>query len=142
MGVGDKINSDGIKNLKAKAAEEAIIGLLLLYDEFRDMVISGKAELAGEDFFSDFHRRAFENIISLQKQEQYDFSMLGEYFDPDEMGRLQGLEQKRRMLTENGREVFASCIEALKNEKMVSPTESSDGIDEIKKLLERKRTGR
>jgi len=138
MGVGDKINTEAIKNVKAKAAEEAVIGLLLLYDEFRDMVISEKAALCSDDFFSDFHRRAFETVISLQKQDQYDFSLLGEYFTPDEMGRLQGLEQKRRALTENGKTVFLQCVEALKKEKQLS-SGGEDGIDEIRRLLESKR---
>ena len=138
MGVGDKINTEGIKNLKAKAAGEAVIGLLLLYDEFRDMIISKKAELGSDDFFSDFHKRVFEKIISLQSQDQYDFSLLGEYFTPDEMGRLQGLEQKRRALTENGKTVFLQCVEALKKEKQLS-SGADDGIDEIRRLLESKR---
>ncbi len=138
MGVGDKINTEGIKNLKAKAAEEAVIGLLLLYDEFRDMVISEKTALCSDDFFSEFHKRVFDAVISLQRQNQYDFSLLGEHFTPDEMGRLQGLEQKRRALTENGKTVFLQCVDALKTEKQLS-SGSEDGIDEIRRLLESKR---
>ena len=139
MGVGDKINVEGIKNIKAKAAEEAIIGMLLLYDEFRDGIADRKIELSSDDFFSDFHRRVFEKIIELQSADQYDFSMLGQFFDPDEIGRLQGLEQKRRVLTDNGKSVFLQCVEALKKEKALSPTEGQGGIDEIRRLLESKR---
>ena len=138
MGVGDKINADGIKNIKAKAAEEAVIGLLLIYDEYRDAIIRGKAELSAEDFVSEFHARVFDKIISLQRENQFDFSLLGEFFTPDEMGRLQGLEQKRRVLTENGNSVFLQCVETVKEEKR-SSTASADGIDEIKRLLEQKR---
>ena len=143
MGVGDKVNTDGIKNIKAKAAEEAVIGLLLLYDEYRDLVISEKIKLSKDDFFSEFHGRVFDKIISLQKENQYDFSLLGEFFTPDEMGRLQGLEQKRRMLTENGRAVFDQCVEALKKEKQLSSSGSEGGgIDEIRRLLEHKRANK
>lgn len=138
MGVGDKINADGIKNIKAKAAEEAVIGLLLIYDEYRDAIIRGKAELSAEDFVSEFHARVFDKIISLQRENQFDFSLLGEFFTPDEMGRLQGLEQKRRVLTENGNSVFLQCVETVKEEKR-SSTASADGIDEIKRMLEQKR---
>ena len=139
MGVGDKINVEGIKNVRAKAAEEAIIGLMLLYDEFRDGVVDKKIELSSEDFFSDFHKRVFERIIELQRADQYDFSMLGQFFDPDEIGRLQGLEQKRRVLTDNGKSVFLQCVEALKREKALEPTVGEGGIDEIRRLLESKR---
>ena len=138
MGVGDKINADGIKNIKAKAAEEAVIGLMLTYDEYRDAIIRGKAELSADDFTSEFHARVFDKIIELQKENQFDFSLLGEFFTPDEMGRLQGLEQKRRVLTENGMQVFLQCVATVKEEKRSSSSEAS-GIDEIKRLLEQKR---
>ena len=139
MGVGDKINVDGIKNVRAKAAEEAIIGLMLLYDEYRDAIVGRKVELDSESFFSDFHRRVFEKIVELQKGDQFDFSLLGQFFTPDEMGRLQGLEQKRRALTENGKTVFVQCVEALKREKSLAPAGEEGGIDEIRRLLESKR---
>ncbi len=139
MGVGDKINTDGIKNIKAKSAEEAVIGLMLLYDEYRDGVAYGKISLTSEDFFSDFHRRVFERVVEMQKEDRYDFALLGECFTPDEMGRLQGLEQKRRALTENGKSVFLGCVEALKKEKGMSAGDDGDSIDAIRRLLESKR---
>ena len=139
MGVGDKINVDGIKNVKAKSAEEAIIGLLLIYDEYRDGVVSGKIELTENDFFSDFHRRVFERVIEMQKVDRYDFSLLGEFFSPDEIGRLQGLMQKRRALTETGKAVFLGCVEALNKEKGLAASSETDSIDAIRRLLESKR---
>ncbi len=140
MGVGDRINTDGIKNMRAKAAEEAVIGLLLMYEEYRESVCRGKVELKKEHFLSEFHGRAFEKIIELQKEDQYDFALLGADFSPDEMGRLQGLEQKRRVLTENGRTVFENCVTAVKRESAGSG-QNETGIDEIRRLLERKRNG-
>jgi DNA primase len=139
MGVGDRINVDAIKNVKARAAEEAIIGLLLIYDEYRDGVADGKISLSGEDFFSEFHRRVFERIIEMQREDRYDFSLLGEFFSPDEMGRLQGLERKRRALTENGKSVFLGCIETLKKEKGLTVSDETDSIDAIRRLLDSKR---
>ena len=139
MGVGDKINTEAIKNIRARSAEEAVVGLLLIYDEYRDGVADGKIELSQDDFFSDFHRRAFEKIIEMQKEDRFDFSLLGEFFSPDEMGRLQGLEQKRRALTENGRSVFLGCVETLKKEKGLSEKDDSDSIDAIRRLLDSKR---
>jgi len=137
MGIGDNINRDAAKNIRAKSAEEAVIGLLLMFDEYRELVVKGTVRLKKEDFFSEFHSRVFERIIGLAESGEYDFSLLGQFFTPDEMGRLQGLEQKRRALTENGREVFTQCVKALKSEKSLA--QSGDGIDEIMMLLERKR---
>lgn len=138
MGVGDKINSDAIKNIRAKSAEEAVIGLLLLFEEYRALVVSKKVGLCKDDFFSEFHSRVFEKIISLHEENQYDFSMLGQFFNPDEMGRLEGLEQKRRALTENGRAVFEQCVSTLKAEKQIA-AQGTDSIDSIRMLLEQKR---
>ena len=112
---------------------------MLLFDEYRDAVADGKVELSGADFFSEFHKRVFEKMVELQKENQYDFSMLGQFFTPDEIGRLQGLEQKRRALTENGKSVFLQCVEALKHEKSLSSTGDEGGIDEIRRLLDSKR---
>ncbi len=140
MGVGDRINSDGAKNVRARAAEEAVIGLLLLYEEYRDSVVKGKIKLDRSDFVSEFHGKVFERIIELQREEGYDFSLLGQFFDPDEMGRLEGLEQKRRVLTENGRTVFEQCVEALKRERDHSAS-SGDSIEDIRRLLNIKRGG-
>jgi len=136
MGIGDRINSDGIKNIKARTAEEAIIGLLLLFDEYRAAVISKKVELDGEDFFSEFHKKVFETVCSLERDGEYDFSLLGQFFSPDEMGRLEGLIQKRRELTENSLEVLRGCAEALRQEKQLSGQET---IDAIQLLLASKR---
>ena len=138
MGIGDNINADGIKNVRAKGAEETIIALLLIYESNRSDVVSKKVELDSSDFFSEFHARVFEKVIELESGDGYDFSMLAEFFTVDEIGRLEGLIRKRLALTENGREVFVQCIETLKSEKKVSG-EGQSTIDAIQSLLEKKR---
>ena len=138
MGIGDRINTDGIKNIRARGAEEAIIGLMLLYDEHRRAVVSGKVSLDVNDFFSEFHKKVFEKIIMLESGEGFDFSLLGEFFSVDEMGRLQGLSGKRRELTENGIDVFIKCVETLKSEKSTA-VEGQSSIDAIQSLLDKKR---
>ena len=136
MGIGDRINADGIKNIKARTAEETIIGLMLLFDEYRSAIIAKKVELVPDDFFSDFHRRVFERICALEAEEEYDFALLGQFFSPEEMGRLEGLVQKRRELTENGLEVLRRCADTLQKEKRLSAQEN---IDAIRLLIESKR---
>ena len=138
VGIGDRINTDGIKNVRAKGAEEAIIGLLLIFDEYRSAVASGKIALLREDFFSEFHAKAFDAIIELEKSDGYDFSLLGELFTPDEIGRLEGLIRKRRELSENGMEVFSGCVEALKSERAKKEAEEGSMAD-LAELLRQKR---
>ena len=138
MGIGDRTNPDAAKNIRANAAEEAIIGLLLMYDEYRDGVQKGKYVLEAGDFLSEFHSRVFARIMELHESAGgFSFSLLGEFFTPDEMGRIHGLEQKRRALTQNGSEVFSECIRSLKDEKRAPDGDS--GIDDIQRLLESKR---
>ena len=86
---GDRTNPDAAKNIAANAAEEAILGLLLLYDEHRSAVANGKVELCAEDFSTTLGRRMFEAILALQHSEGgFLFSLLGEQFTPDEMVRM------------------------------------------------------
>lgn len=138
MGIGDRTNPDAAKNIRATAAEEGILGLILMFDEYRDGIENGKYSLAPSDFLSEFHRRVFEKIMEIHKTEGgFLFSLLGEFFSPDEMGRIQGIERKRRTLTQNGEDVLIECIRTLKNEK--NAADSNGALDEIQKLLEGKR---
>ena len=58
-GYGDRINPDTAKNVQAVAAEEAILGLLMLYPEHRKMITTGTLALGEDDFFSALGKRAF-----------------------------------------------------------------------------------
>ena len=138
MGIGDRTNPDAAKNIRATAAEEAVIGLMLMFEEYRSGIVKGKYELCANDFLSEFHRRIFEKIMEIHSSDGgFSPSLLGEFFSPDEMGRIQGLEQKRRVLTQNGSDVFLECINSLKAEKSASG--GQDSLDDIQKLLEGKR---
>ncbi len=141
MGVGDRTNPETIKNIRAAAAEEAIIGLLLMFEEYRSDVQNGRVPLGGDDFCTSLGKRVFEKIMELHASEGgFMYSLLGEYFTPDEMGRIQRAEQSRRALTENGIQVLVGCVNTLKEEKnKVSDADGGSNIDEIRRLLESKR---
>ena len=112
---GDRVNPDAAKDPAAASAEEVILGLLLLYPEHRAACAAGKIPLDGADFFTDFARRAFTAIIEAQQSEQgYSFSMLGEKFSPDEMGRLVKLQQERGAMQHNGIEILQKTAEVLR----------------------------
>lgn len=140
MNIGDKVNPDAAKNIRANAAEEAVMGLILMYPEYRAGVISGKFKLSADDFVSEFNRRAFEKIMELEREDSYAFSVLGEFFNTSEISRLGMMEMKRRSLTENGVHVFEQSIEALKKEKMLAANSENDtSLDAIQKILAAKR---
>ena len=140
MGIGDKVNPDAAKNIRANAAEEAVMGLILMYNEYRAGIVNGKFDLTPDDFVSEFNRRAFQKIIELEKEDSYAFSMLGEFFNTSEISRLGQMEMRRRSLTENGVRVFEESIETLKKEKKLkSQAENEDSVDAIQKILQAKR---
>ena len=131
---GDRTNLEAAKNIAANAAEEAILGLLLLYEEHRSAVAHGKVELSSEDFCTSLGKRMFEEILRLQRSEGgFLFSLLGESFNPDEMGRMQKYMQARSSLTANGTEVLKSSIDALRRATQRAKEKKGDLSDLIQK---------
>lgn len=132
MNLGDKINPEAAGSVQAAAAEETIIGLLLLYAEHRTAVVKGGVPLTADVFITAFHRRAFEAIMALELSDGgFDFALLGERFTPEEMGRMAKLEQKRRVLTENGTAVLRGAMETLcaaKEKRAVKEVSAMDGL--------------
>ena len=116
--IGDRVNPDAIKNIQANALEESILGLLLIYDEYRQGIIQGKIDLSADDFVTAFSKKVFNAIIEVAGSDgEFLYSMLGQYFSADEMGRLENMRQNRLALTENGRDVLDVSISALKAER-------------------------
>lgn len=138
--VGDRINPDAIKDVQAAAAEEAILGLMLIYPEYRAAAADGSAMLGPDDFFTAFGRRAFEAIVALQNTEQgYSAPALEQSFSAEEVGRLQRMEMRRRSLAENGQGVFKDAIETLKRSSARrADAQNEDVISGIANILARK----
>ena len=131
--IGDRINPDAIKNIQATAIEETILGLLLIYDEYRQGILSKKIELCTDDFITSFSKKVFSSILEIMSPNgEFLYSMLGQYFTADEMGRLEKMRQNRLSLTENGRDVLDASIAALKAEK--EKKASADGGDKFATL--------
>ncbi len=115
---GDRVNPDAVKNVAANACEEGILGMLLIYEEHRVAVESGKIDLCADDFFTDLGRRIFEEIMRLQRSDGgFLFGLLGETFNTDEMGRIGRMIRAREQLTDNGTRVFREHVERLREAK-------------------------
>ena len=125
---GDRVNPDAAKDPAASAAEETILGLLLEYPEHRKAIADGKVELAPEDFFTDLGKRAFTQVMELEKSpDGYSFSALGEFFNPDEMGRLVRISRDRQALSNNDGNVLSAAVAALQRRREIR--ESAAGGD-------------
>jgi DNA primase len=139
--IGDRINEDAATHLRANAAEEGLLGMMLIYDDFRHEAAAGLADIKAEDFVTAFGRRIFEVLCQLQNSEGgYSKTLLGQFFEPGEMGRIEKIELERRRLSRNDRTVFLSFIEQIKKEKReLAPV---SGFDDLKAKQERLRQNR
>ncbi len=135
----NKVNPDAAKNLRAAYAEETLLGLLMIYPEYREGILRGEYELLPDDFFTEFGKRAFSAIIELEASGGFIYSLLGESFSPDEMSVLEDMQLRRKTLAENGPEVFRSSAQILRSETRKAADEKSGNYTLEDKLAEKRR---
>ena len=133
--INDRINPEASKNIKATSAEELVLGLMLIYPEYRSAGADGTAGLTADDFTTEFSRRVFNAICELERTEAgFSKAMLGQSFSVDEIGRIESIEQKRHALATNTKEVFAQGVKNLKDAKKNSEESDINSIFEKKRL--------
>ena len=92
--------------------------MALLFPEHRRALATGRVALTPEDFFTDFGKRVFTRVMEMENSaDGFHFSALGEYFSPDEVGRLVKLQQDRQSLANNDESVLAAAAEALRDKR-------------------------
>jgi hypothetical protein len=117
-GYGDRVNPDFVKAPRAARLEEAVLGLLQLYPEYRTRAFCAVPLLNEDDFVTDLGRRVFSFIREgAARGEEFDSAMLDSVFSPDEVGRILGMRVGRMRLSDNGEEVFLECVRELKAAK-------------------------
>ena len=140
LALDDRVNPEAAGNIRAAAAEDTVLGLMLLYEEHRRAVREGAVSLTADDFVTAFNRRVFEAIMELENSDGgFSTAVLGEQFDPDEMGRLAKLAQARRNLSENGQSVLKAAVRTLQDEKNAVTKDDEPPEDSLERLLEKKR---
>ena len=136
---GDRINPQAAKDPKAASAEDTVLGLLLMFEEYRNAVDKGEIKLASEDFVTDFNRRVFDAVMRLHQSERgMRYELLGLEFSPDEMGRIERAEVARQQLSNNGPEVFRSAVAALQNARKEETMRQVSLNDRLAYLREKK----
>ena len=140
LALDDRVNPEAAGNIRAAAAEDTVLGLMLLYQEHRREGPEGAVSLTADDFVTAFNRRVFEAIMELENSDGgFSTDVLGEQFDPDEMGRLAKLAQARRNLSENGQSVLKAAVRTLQDEKNAVTKDDAPPEDSLERLLEKKR---
>ncbi len=136
---GDRINPDAAKSPRAASAEESVLGLLLLYEEYRTLVDKGEVPLEESDFVTEFHRRVFAKVMQRHRDENgLHPELLGMDFSPDEMGRIQKMIVARQQLSDNGVQVFRSAVSTLQDAKEQQAVDGMSLNDRIAYLRKKK----
>ncbi len=136
---GDRINPEAAQDVRAASAEEAVLGLLLIFEEYRNAVEKGEISLTGDDFVTSFHRRVFDAVMRLHTGESgFRFVLLGADFSADEVGRIEKMEVSRQQLSQNGPEVFRSAVGVLKTAKEKESMKGEDLNTRLAYLREKK----
>ncbi len=135
--IGDRVNVDAAKYVAANDSEESILAMMMMFDEYRHAVARGEIDLVADDFVTAFGRRVFETLCALENSEAgFSKAVLGQYFNIDELARLEKIEVERRRLSRNDREVFDACIKSLRAEK--SSTADVKGQDLLALMRQRR----
>lgn len=113
-GYGDTVNADFVRVPRAAKAEEAVLGLLQLYPEHRARVFGASPLLTEEDFKTELGKRIFAFIRRAEEEGGFAVELLDSEFSPDEVGRMTRMRVARMQLTDNGENVLAESIAALK----------------------------
>ncbi|MBE6840368.1 MAG: DNA primase [Ruminococcus sp.] len=110
--IPDAVNPMAAKLPKECKAEETIICWLMKHPE-NCLEISQKAP--AHLFVTDFNKRIYECLIrKMTEYNSFTISMLSEEFSTEEVGRITGIEAKKRDVDIN-ENVFADCIDILQN---------------------------
>jgi len=124
-GYGDRVNPDAIKNIRASNAEEALLGVLMLYPELMRDFRKSDCFLSPDDFATSFGRRVYEKILSAEDG-KFDIGFLAEEFTQEEMGRVSAMLAARNNLTKNDMSVVSEYANIILEEKR-----KNVGIEEL-----------
>ena len=137
-GYGDRVNPDYVKNPRAAAAEEAIIGIILLHPEYlREFEKKGSA-ITSDEMFTELGKKLIRAIVEICDVSETDAvsleGSLGEYLEVDELSRAMKMKISRRSLTNNTPAVVDECRRTLREAK----NRSELGIEDIINMKRKK----
>ncbi len=123
MGIGDRINPEYSANPKAASAEEALLGIIMLYPEKKSKIASGEIELSEDDFVTEFNKKIFVQLMWLHDEGVTDIGALGAVFSQAEMERIYAIQMRRNGLDSASDTVLLDNLYALKNAKAAKETD-------------------
>lgn len=135
VGWGDRIMSDSSKHLSSAKKEENLLGILLMRPEY--LANKEMSDILSEKLFMcEFTKRVFEKLYEYRNEPNFEASLLGEWFSPDEMGRIVRFVLDREKLSNNSLEVALELARTLHKLSTSSDTDE-EGEESFLKSLER-----
>jgi DNA primase len=111
-GIGDRINPEKSRNLKAAYAEESILVLLFHNPNYFEKL---NAALQPEDFLTSFNRKVFENfLLQIAEYGDVNLSRLPAKFNADEIGKITIILVKRQV--SNTWKEISDCVNIIKSQ--------------------------
>ena len=95
--------------------------------------------LVREDFYTELGKRIFDYIAEKYKQGDDRFSDINESFSEDEIGRITKMKLLRMNLENNGEEILRDTVSSLKTAVSKSSLKKNTSLEELYKLIDRKR---
>jgi DNA primase len=139
-GYMDKVNPDFVKAPSLARAEEAALGMLLLYPEFRKKAFDDALLLSENDFFTSFSKKVFSFIKDNTDNGFFDDKRIDEVFTPEEVGRITKMKVARLSLQNNGMPVFMEIVNTLRSSVDDKKTEEKvSTLEDISELINKKR---
>ena len=139
------INPERQKSVKATAAEETLIAVLLKNPDF---YVTAKEQLPPEKMVTSLNRRIYETIISvLESGRNLDVSVFAQTLLPAELGYLVSLQNSEKA-DKNPEIVLKDCIRVILEEEMSASARKSAEADtgdwaaNLQSLIDKKSKGK
>ena len=136
FGYSDRVNPDFARAPEVAANEENVLGLMIVYPEFVNIIVKEKI-LSSDDFITDLNRRIFNYLC-----ENNGISNpvdINSCFTVEEVGRITKIKVNRMKFPVNGTEALYESVEMLKKTMQKKTSENIQTLDELEKLLNLKR---
>ncbi|HHX54538.1 MAG TPA: DNA primase [Clostridiales bacterium] len=137
-GFGGRNMREKLNTLSSSSSEEAVLGMLLKYPEYAELIRNGEVALSAEDFGTDIGKRLYDLIINKCSGGEKPENFLNELFTPDEIGLITGVTVSRERLS-NTEEIFRDCVSNLRSRKNGEDDGESASISDINDLINKKR---
>lgn len=137
-GMSDRINPDKARELTAASLENIVLGMMLAFPEYIDKVYKEKL-LSETDFYTNFNKRLFEQILSCHQAGGFDVAMLSETFSQEEVSTAMSYATARRKLSDNGAAVFMDAVEKLRQEAARIQEKKAGTEGDLAALIARRR---